>query len=121
MTPAQLLLTDERQTQLTAALANTGLDDPLAQCIAEAAADVARLTAGYVIADESLAGWTRALALWKAFTIAELGVPEDIEKAYDAAVAELRDIAQGRRPNLPHAEASPAADAGAWGSQRRIR
>ena len=120
MTIAQLLLTDERQTQLTSALASTGLADPLARCITEAEADVARFTAGYVIAQDSLDGWTRAIALWKAFTVAELGVPDDIQKAYDAAVGELKDIALGKRPNLPREDVGSTPERGAWGSSTKI-
>ena len=120
MTPSQLLLTDDRQSQLTTALANTGIPDPLAQCISEAEADVARYTAGYVIAQESRDGWTRAIALWKAYTAAELGVPDDIQKSYEATIEELKDIAQGKRPNLPRPDITPAPGQGAWGSRRRI-
>jgi len=120
MTTSQLLLTDDRQAQLTSALANTGLADPLGKCLSEAEADVARFTAGYAIAQDSLDGWTRAIALWKAFTVAELGVPDDIQKAYDAALAELKDIALGKRPNLPRSEPVPTPNPGAWGSAARI-
>lgn len=121
MTVTDLLLTDDRQEQLTAALANTGIAEPLVLCLTEAAADVARFTAGYVIAQSSLNGWTRALALWKAFTLAELGVPEDVQKAYEAAMDELTAIAKGERPNIPQTPVTtPPASAGAWGSRDKL-
>lgn len=121
-TADQLLLTDERKTQLIAALANTGLADPLGTCITEATADVDRYTAGYTIAQSSLDGWIRALALWKAFTVASLGVPDDIQKAYDAAITELKDIALGKRPNLPRTDEAddPNTSTGTWGSATKI-
>lgn len=121
-TADKLMLTDNRREQLTAALANTDLDDPLATCIAEAEADVARFTAGYTIDQSSLDGWIRALALWKAFVVAELGVPEDIQKAYDEAIAELKDIALGKRPNLPRTDDAEDnnTSTGNWGSDTKI-
>ena len=118
----KLLLTDERKTQLTAALANTGQSDPLGQCITEATADVARYTAGYVIEEAASDGWTRAIALWKAFTVAELAVPDDIKAAYDEAMKELIAISKGERPNLPRVDdgEEQASSTGAWGSEAKI-
>ena len=57
------------------------LADLAAAPTTEAAADVARLTAGYVIAEASVNGWIRVLSLEKAFLAAELGVPKDIAEA----------------------------------------
>lgn len=121
-TPDQLLFTATKQAQLTAALANTGVEDPLQLCCEEAEADVARLTTGYTIAQESLDGWIRAVALWKAYTLAETGVPDAVQKSYDAAMAELRDIAAGKRPNLPRtdAEEDPSSSVGTWGSRTKL-
>lgn len=114
--PDQLLLPPDKQAQLEAALANTGQPDPLGLCCAEAEADVARLTAGYLIERACLDGFIRALALWKAYTLAETAVPDAIQKSYDAAMAELRAIAAGQRPNLPATTAAPPPSA-AWGSR----
>lgn len=122
MTPDQLLLTADKAAQLTAALANTGYDDPLQLCCTEAAADVDRLTAGYTLAQASLDGWTRAIALWKAYTLAETGVPDALQKSYDAAMTELKDIAAGKRPNLPRTDDAdtPASSTGHWGSRTKL-
>lgn len=119
----QLLLTPDKATQLTAALANLTEADPLQLCCTEAEADVDRYTAGYIIAQESLDGWTRAIALWKAYTLAELGVPEAIQKAYEAAISQLKDIATGKMPNTPRPEEeeeAPSSDTGGWGSRSKI-
>jgi hypothetical protein len=119
-TVAQLALTDDRKQQLEAALANSELEDPLEQAIAEAVSEVSRLTAGFVIEEASLNSWTRKVALYNAFVIAELGVPEDIKDAYDDTMEELRAIAGGKRPNLPRVEATPAPGKGSWGSAEKI-
>jgi len=122
MTTADLLLTEERQAQLTAALENLGVADPLAVLLAEAQADVARYTRGYDLDQASLDSWTRALTLYKAFLAAEAGIPKDIEAAYKDALAELTAIARGERPNLVKEQATPAATVGVggWGSATRI-
>lgn len=118
----QLLLTDEREAQLIAALANTGETDPLGRCINEAMADVARFTRGYVIDQTSLDGWTRSLALWKAYSVIEGGVPDEIEKANKAALDELTAIAAGKRPNLARIDdgAAQSTSTGGWGSDCKI-
>jgi hypothetical protein len=122
-TPDQLLLTPDKAAQLTAALANLTEADPLQLCCTEAEADVTRYTTGYVIAQESLDGYTRAIALWKAYTLAEIGVPEAIQKAYEAAIGQLKDIATGKIPNTPRTPAEeelPSSDTGGWGSRSKI-
>ncbi len=121
-TVEKLLLTEERKTQLEEALANDDLTDPLAQCISEAEADVARLTAGYELEDAATEGWIRPIALWKAFVAAETPVPSDIQAAYDAAMKELEAIAKGERPNLPRTDdgEDPSANTGDWGSADKI-
>jgi hypothetical protein len=121
-TVQDLLLTEERKTQLTAALANLGVADPLGKIVGEASADVARLTRGYVIEESSVNGWIRVLALERAYLVAELGVPEDMATAADAAREELAAIASGRRPNLQLAAAPSTApvSSGSWGSSPKV-
>ncbi len=121
-TASDLLLTEDRKAQLTAALANLGVADPLGKLIGEAVADVARLTRGYAVDEQSVNGWVRVLALERAFLAAELGVPKDITEAAKAAREELAAIARGDRPNLPLTEASvtPPVNAGTWGSGTKI-
>jgi hypothetical protein len=118
----QLLLRPDRKAQLTKALANLGVADPLALVITEATADVARYLTGYVVAESSQHGWIRAIALWKAHVAGELEVPADIQKAYDEAIEELTAIAEGKRPNIPKTPASetPTASSGAWGGETKI-
>lgn len=121
MDSSLLLLSPDRQAQLTKALSNLGVADPLQTMCDEAAADVARLTAGYVLDPLSLQQMTRSLALYRAY--AKAGpVPKDVKTDFDAAMKELEAIAEGKRPNLPKVAVIPSApNAGAWGSGRRIR
>ena len=123
-TVQDLLLSEERAAQLVAALANLGVDDPLQKVVDEAIADVSRYVAGYVISEAARAGWTRVLALHRAYLSAEMTVPEDIQTAFEAVIEELTAIAEGKRPNLPLAPTDPGAPvvtaAGDWGSQTRV-
>ena len=122
-TVAQLLLTVTKQAQLEAALANPGEDEPLERCCAEAEADVARYTSGYVIAQASLDGWIRALALFKAYGLVG-PVPADVQQQHDAARRELEAIAAGQRPNLERLESEAEPDitpsTGHWGSAAKF-
>ena len=119
MTVDQLLLTATRSAQLTAALANTGIPDPLAACLAEAEADVARFTAGYTIEEDAVTSFVRPLALRKAYALCG-PVPSDIEKEHQSALEELRAIAEGKRLNLPRADTGQQKPSGAWGSDTQI-
>lgn len=116
-----LLLTPTKLAQIETALANTGVTDPLSVAIAEAEAEVARLTYGYVVAGLVFASWLRVVALYKAWSITG-AVPEDLRKEYDAVMKELAAISAGERKNLPRvsapALASPAQ--GSWGSRPKI-
>lgn len=120
-TESNLLLTEKKLTQLTTALANTDIVDPLATCIAEATADVARLTAGFILDEDSINGFIRSLALYKACGLVG-SVPDDVDKQYDNAMKELNSIARGERPNLPRVpEAGGGTQStGGWGSQEKI-
>jgi hypothetical protein len=120
MTIDQLLLSADRSAQLTAALSNLGVEDPLGTCLAEASSDVARLTAGYVIDESSTNGWIRALTLYKAYGLVG-PVPTDIKLQCDEVVKELTAIAKGERPNLERAQAGTNPTAGAWGGEERLK
>lgn len=120
MDKSLLLLSPDRAAQLTKALSNLGVADPLQTMCDEATADVARMTTGYVLDPLSLQQMTRSLALYRAY--AKAGpVPKDVKQDFDAAMKELEAIAEGKRPNLPKIASSPASpNAGAWGSGRHI-
>ena len=99
-------------TSTTNAVVQTYCDD--------AAADVARLTAGYLLDDSSTRNFSRAIALYRIY--GQIGpVPPDVEKNYDDAWKELQSIAKGERTNLPKVpDPSLASRAGAIGGNRRL-
>lgn len=116
-----LLLSPDKAAQLTKALATMGVAEPLQYLCDEAAADVARLTTGYVLDAASVRGFVRSLALFRAY--AKAGpVPADVSRDLDAAMKELEAIAKGERPNLPRVEAAEgeASASGKWGSKTAI-
>jgi len=82
----------------------------------EAAAEVARLTTGYIIDAVSISNFTRAIALGRAYGY--IGpIPKDIAENAKEAKDELTAIAKGDRPNLPKvANAQLTGRAGKWGS-----
>lgn len=117
---SQLLLSEDKSTELTRALANTGIAAPLETCIAEAQADVTRLTTGYILDENSQNSFIRALALFKAYSLAGI-VPPDVEKQYDLTLKELTEIAQGKRTNLARPESTEgSASTGNWGSAEKL-
>lgn len=119
MTTADLLLDGERLDQLTAALTNAGVTEPLPRCIAEAEAEVGLYITGYTIPQLVRDGWTRALALQRAYQI--LGqVPPDVKAGADGALAELKAVAEGKRPGYPRTEAGTNPATGAWGGESKF-
>lgn len=114
------MLSADKVAQLTKALATLEVADPLQYLCDEAAADVARLTTGYVLDDAAVRGFVRALALYKAYGYAG-PVPKDVQANYDSAVKELEAIAEGKRPNLPKVTTSSQSTiSGSWGSGRKV-
>lgn len=119
-TTDQLLITPARLAQLQKALSSLGVADPMAQCIAEAEAEVDRLTSGYEIAEASRTAWVRIAALYKAYSLAE-AVPADIKSQYEAAIKELTAISNGERKNLTQIDGDDAEVApGGWGSGDKV-
>jgi hypothetical protein len=86
----------------------------------DAAADVARLTAGYQLDTSSTRNFSRAIALYRIY--GQIGpVPPDVEKSYDDAWKELQSIAKGERTNLPKVpDPNLASRAGAIGGSPRL-
>ncbi len=119
-TDNDLLLSADKSAQLTRALANLGVADPLQYLCDEAVADVARMTIGYVIDDNALRGFIRSLALFRIYGYAG-PVPKDIQASYDAARSELEAIASGKRPNLPRVQTGTNPPSGQFGSKPYVK
>lgn len=120
MTIHDLLLPDNELSQLTNALANTGFDNPLDQCLAEAEATVAFYTSAYEIGEAIRTKWVRRLAIWAAYRLAG-PIPDNHQISYEAAMKELEAVRDGKF-SAPAASVEPEAPAatGAWGSEDNI-
>ena len=118
---SDLNLTADRLAQFATALADASGTNAVLQTYCNgAAADVARLTAGYLLDNDSITNFARPIALFRAY--GDVGqVPPDVETSYKAAWSELQSISRGERPTLPK-QANPALQsrAGVSGSNRRI-
>lgn len=116
-----LLLSADKVQQFTAALATGEVADPLQQLCDEAASIVARMTTGYVIDNDSIFSFIRAIAVHNAYINSGTPAPPDVTARYEANMRELEAIAGGKRPNLPKTEV-PAQQgiSGSVGSERRI-
>jgi hypothetical protein len=118
---SDLNLPADKLVQIATALGDTsGQNVMLLEYCAAADADVARLTAGYILDPTSALNMARALALYKVF--AQIGpVPQDVQDSYTDYWKELQSISRGERPNLPK-QTNPAlaSRAGAAGSAHKI-
>jgi hypothetical protein len=121
---SDLNLPADKLAQFATALGDTSDADTALQGICDgAAADVDRLTAGYVIDPDSYTNFARSIALHRAYAQAQFSeIPAAVETDYKAAWTELTEISQGKRPNVPkQPDPALASRAGAAGSNRRIR
>jgi hypothetical protein len=118
---ADLQLTPDKLAQFATALGDAGnANAGMLTLCAQADADVARLTAGYLLDATSLTNFSRTIVLFRAYGFAG-PVPEDIDKQYTAVMNELQSIARGDRPNLPKVtDVNLQSRAGAAGSARRV-
>jgi hypothetical protein len=121
LTAIDLLLPDDELTQITGALENLGIADPISQKCAEVAELFAQYTARYVIGDENAKRLQRPLIIYELYALIGAAT-ETIAASKDAALQELRDIRDGKFPNLELAEEQPSSPAGraAWGSKIKI-
>lgn len=91
----KLLLTADRQSQLTAALANATETTPLVTIIAEAEARVTEEVGDLTLSQSILDSLIRSIALYQAYTVAEGPVPEDIKDAYEKALEFMEQLRTG--------------------------
>jgi hypothetical protein len=122
-TPEDLSLGSEVLDQLTSACANQLIVDPIASAISQAVGMVSDYTTKYVLTDLRYQRLVRALAVYELYRLAGSGVPDAIDQANKTAIAELKDIRDGKFPDLARVgEAAGAVTVakGKWGSQAVI-
>jgi hypothetical protein len=119
---ADLALTQDKLSQITRALANRGIADPVQIFVDDAVQMVSDYTAAYALAADRWRRLMRPIALCKIYqSIGEL--PDAVKKAYDDAVRELEEIRDGKFHNLTPADVplvEIATQPASWGSQTKI-
>jgi hypothetical protein len=115
----QLGLSEQDLLQLQDALANAGFVEPFTTAAAEAEAVVNSYTVRYTLATAHLQRLQRPLVIRDLYS--RLGsVPEAVQKSFDAAMSELRDIRDGKFKGLESSDGSTTHSTGGWGSRTKI-
>ena len=113
-----LQLTTEKLTLLETANKNATITDPLTKSCNEAESMVNDRTTGYTISADWHNRLVRSIAqfeLWK-----NAGpIPDEVQKSYDQAIADLNDIREGKYPLL--ANSNTGGRQGSWGSADKIK
>lgn len=111
-------ISDRELTTLVARVLHAGDADPEAAAIARAQATLARYAARYTLDDDTRKGFLSDLTLYY-LSARVADIPANRQAAYDQTMRELRDIRDGKYPDLPLANAG--ADEGRWGSREGVR
>lgn len=109
--------------QLTAACANNGVPLPIDSAIDAAVGMVTDYTTKYVLTDLRYERLVRALAVYELYRLAGGGIPQGIDDGNNKALSELKDIRDGKFPDLARigeTAGSVTAAKGKWGSQTAI-
>jgi hypothetical protein len=88
-----------------------------------AAADVTRLTNGYVVDPATATNWGRAIALYRAYSQAQFGeIPKAIADDFKAVWDELTSISKGERKNMPRVDdgGTQATSTGGYGGRHHM-
>lgn len=119
LTQDQLLLPDAELTALKTALSNAGYPDAIPTAAAEAEAVVTTYTSAFTLSSAHATRLQRPLVIHQLYTLIG-AVSEAMQKAYDEAMKELREIRDGKFPGLEDAGGSTTSSTGAWGSKTKI-
>lgn len=120
---SDLLISDTRITQITNALRNTTITDPISVEITRQIDKVDSYTSQYVLAANRYKRLVRALVMYELYATGSLGTPPaDIKPAYEAAMKELEDIRDGKFDDLELADPADTGvgEGGNWGSETKI-
>ena len=115
-------ISDKELTPITTKLVELGDPDPITSTITESQAEMERFIHRYEVDDAWQKKLLRALVLWELYK--RLGnIPEKRQKAYDEAKKTLREIRDGKFPDVPLKQTPPediSAARGRSGSDTRI-
>jgi hypothetical protein len=110
-------ISDRELTALTAKLIHAGDADPVSAAIARAQMTVERYTARYTLDSDTEKGFIRDLTLYYLYSRVTDAPPNRLT-AYEQSLREMRDIRDGKYPNLPLNNVQDME--GGWGSVPRI-
>lgn len=99
-------IAEKELAPLTQKLVETGDPDPITTTIAEQQARMERYIHRYVVDDLWQKSLLRALVIWRLYQRIAT-IPEKRQKAYDDAMRELREIRDGKFPDVPLKETAP--------------
>lgn len=115
----KLLLPDAELTALKTALANAGYPDAIPTKITEEEATVTRYTSAYTLATADKDRLARPLVIYALYSLIG-AVSAAAQKARDDAMAELKDIRDGKFPGLTDSSGGTTGQTGGWGSKTKI-
>lgn len=119
LTAQNLLLPDAELRDIQLALANLGYEDPVSRAVSEAESVVDSYTRMYVLPAAWRERLVRPIAIHQLYQL--LGrVPEAHQKAFEAAMQELRDIRDGKFADVLDPNAPPRTGGGSWGSEPQV-
>lgn len=118
MTLDDLHLSDDELTQLSEALQTAAHPAAIEAVIAEQQEKVENYVAGLTVPALTYTRLTRALVLWELYSL--IGQTSEVRrKAFEDAMAELKDIAGGKT-NLDRTGSTTITQGGRWGSKTNI-
>lgn len=116
-TASDLLIGQREVNVITQTLTNEGNPDPIGQAINSAVQSVEAYISGWTVSEDRKNQFIRTIALYYLYALMQLP-SNPREKAYEQTMQELRDIRDGKFPNLA---ATTAGSAGSkWGGEKNI-
>lgn len=123
--PSDLGLSDDALAAITAQLANASNPDPITNAITRGQQTVRDYTLRYNVEDARVTRLVRCLVFWDLYSNPMMGSgpPKQIQDNYNTAMQELKDIRDGKFPDLQQltpvdaALSGPMAD---FGGERHV-
>jgi hypothetical protein len=122
---SDLLIPQDRITQITDALKNDTVPDPMTVVITEQKRKVDNLTAKYTIDDDWYRSLVRPLVMYHLYASGSIGaMPKEVAEAYEKVNAELAAINKGEHPGLAQDDPLPSEarpSTAGWGSNTKLK
>lgn len=122
-TQNKLGISADELNQIADALVGMGQPDSIITACAARDRHVRDTTAKYIVPEPTLQRLWGPLVVWDLYTLLPGEIPNNRQKAYDEAMAELKDIRDGKYPQYPLATVQPtgfAQSAAKWGGEKQF-